>query len=184
MSLPALAAAIMATSVLVSAPPAPVPDFRARDLDGHDVVLANELKSHKAVVVVFLSTVCPYARYYSDHLRKLSDGFERRGVAFIGVNSNQFETAAETEELRREWGYRFPVLMDEGAHIADLMGARRTPEVYLIDATGRIRYRGWVKSKWGSTDLEDAIDAVLTGRRVRKPETAAYGCSIDRPKPN
>ena len=181
MTSPALAAALLA-SVLGTATVPPAPDFRAHDLDGHDVVLARELESHKAVVIVFLSTVCPYANYFAEHLRKLSDAYEAKGVAFIGINSNESETAQETAELRRQWGYRFPVVMDGGARIADLLGARRTPEAFLMDTSGRVRYHGWVKSKLGSTDLEDALGALLAGRRVRRPRTAAYGCSIDRPK--
>jgi len=51
-----------------------------------------------------------------------------------------------------------------------------------MDTSGRVRYHGWVKSKLGSTDHEDALGALLAGRRVRRPRTAAYGCSIDRPK--
>lgn len=72
------------------------------------------------------------------------------------------------------------IARDEGARIADLLGARRTPEAFLVDAGGRLRYHGWVKSKLGSPDLQRALEAVLSGKPVRLTETKPFGCAIDR----
>jgi hypothetical protein len=72
------------------------------------------------------------------------------------------------------------MIKDEGHAIADRLGAERTPEAFLVDAEGRLRYRGWVKSKQESPDLQRAIDAVLGGRRVAKSLTKAFGCAVDR----
>jgi hypothetical protein len=72
------------------------------------------------------------------------------------------------------------VIKDEGLSIADRLGADRTPEAFLVDASGRLRCRGWVKSKQESPDLRKALDAVLDGRPVRKARTKAFGCAVDR----
>jgi hypothetical protein len=82
----------------------------------------------------------------------------------------------------RERGHRFPIVRDGEARIADLFGARRTPEAFLVDGGGRLRYHGWVQSKLRSPDLQRALDAVLAGNQVRLAETKAFGCTIDRPK--
>ena len=103
-------------------------------------------------------------------------------MLFIGVNSNQFETTDEMRESAREFGHAFPLVHDETARIADLMGAGRTPEVFVVDAHGMLRYHGWVQSKFRSPDLQRAVDAVLAGKPVRLAETKAFGCAIDRPK--
>jgi len=169
-----------------SAAPVPigaaVPDFKATDLGGHELVLAQELASHKAVVVMFLSTTCPYVRFFAEYIRDLLARYDGQGVLFVGVDSNQFETADEARAMAQGRGYTFPFIRDEQAQIADALGARRTPEAFLIDAASRLRYRGWIKSRIGSNDMEQAIDAVLAGRPVRKAETSAFGCAIDRPK--
>lgn len=83
-------------------------------------------------------------------------------------------------EHLRESGFSFPMLKDERHVIADQFGATRTPEAFLVDSAGRLRYRGWVKSKQGSPDLQHAIDAVLDRRPVRRPVTKAFGCAVDR----
>ena len=159
---------------------APMPDFEVTSLEGQPLSLQGAVGEHKAVVVVFLSTVCPYARYFARHLRDLGDTYGPRGVFFVGIYSNNWESREEVVEEVRQHEFSFAVAKDEGHHIADRLGAERTPEAYLVDSTGRLRYRGWVKSKKESPDLQRAVDAVLEGRPVAKPVTKAFGCAVDR----
>jgi hypothetical protein len=72
------------------------------------------------------------------------------------------------------------MVKDDEHAIAERLGARATPEAFLVDSEGRLRYRGWVKSRQESPDLQRALDAVLAGRPVRRPETKAFGCAVDR----
>ncbi|HEY3171917.1 MAG TPA: peroxiredoxin, partial [Thermoanaerobaculia bacterium] len=64
--------------------------------------------------------------------------------------------------------------------IAALLGARRTPEVFVLDQEGKLRYHGRIASKISSPDLKKALDALLEGRTVRPAETKAFGCAIPR----
>lgn len=158
----------------------PVPDFEATSLEGERVSLRAAVDGHKAVVVLFLSTVCPYVNHFARHLHELNEVYGPRGVLFVGVNSNNWESRDEVAEQARERGFAFALVKDEGHQIADRLGATRTPEAFLVDSEGRLRYRGWVKSKQESPDLQRAIDAVLDGRRVAKPLTKTFGCAVDR----
>lgn len=160
----------------------PTPDFSATALDGTRVSLGEAVRSHRAVVVLFLSTVCPYANYFADHVGELDRTYGPKGVLFVGVNSNQFETPEEVIESARDRGHGFPMIRDGDASIADLFGARRTPEAFLLDAGGNLRYHGWVRSKLLSPDLQRALDAVLEGKPVRLARTKPFGCAIDRAK--
>lgn len=168
----------------VAGPPAeigqPLPPFEAKALSGEPFSLEAATREHKAVVVLFTSTVCPYANYFAAHVRELSESYGPRGVLFVGVNSNNWESREEIADHARERRFAFPIIKDEGHVIADRLGADRTPEAFLVDATGRLRYRGWVKSKQESPDLQRALDAVLEGRPVRRPVTKAFGCAVDR----
>jgi peroxiredoxin len=159
---------------------AAVPDFEATSLSGEAVSLRAAVEGHKAVVVLFLSTVCPYVNFFSRHVHELSEAYGPRGVVFLGINSNNWESREEVEEHARQRGFGFAMVKDERHQIADRLGVARTPEAFLVDSEGRLRYRGWVKSKQESPDLQHAIDAVLEGRPVRKPVTKAFGCAVDR----
>lgn len=155
-----------------------VPDLQTTSLQGDPVSLRQAAAQHHAVVLLFLSTVCPYANYFSPHLKKLADEYGRRGVLFVGLYSNGWESAAEAAAHGREHGFAFPLVKDEGHVIADRLGASRTPEALLVDSTGRLRYRGRVMSKQESPELQRALEAVLQGRPVRTPVTKAFGCAI------
>ena len=159
---------------------ASMPDFEVTSLEGQPLSLQSAVGAHKAVVVVFLSTVCPYAQYFARHLRELGDTYGPRGVFFVGIYGNNWESQEEVVEDVRQHEFPFAVAKDEGHHVADRLGAERTPEAFLVDHAGRLRYRGWVKSKKESPDLQRALDAVLDGRRVSKPLTKAFGCAVDR----
>ena len=156
------------------------PDFRVRTLDGDEVSLADAEKFHRAIVVMFLSTICPYSNYYNDLIRDLATEFGRKDVLFLGINSGRIETAEEARAHAREHGHTFPIAKDSDSHVADLLGARRTPEVFVIDRDGKLRYHGRVASKISSPDLKNALDALLEGRPVRQAETKAFGCAIPR----
>jgi len=157
-----------------------VPDFSAMALDGTRVSLHDALRTHRVVVVVFLSTVCPYARYFGDHLGHLAEERRSEGVLFVGVNSNHLETAEEMDEFAAAHGQRFPMIRDADASIADRLGASCSPEAYVVDQERRLRYRGWIQSKLRSPDLKRALEAVLGGKPVRLANTKAFGCAIDR----
>lgn len=158
----------------------PVAEFSGRTPDGQSFSLSEALRSHRAVAVVFLSTLCPYARSFGTHLQDLNNQYGSQGLLLLGVNSNVRESTDEVVADARRRGYDFPIVKDADHGIADALGARVTPESFLIDAHGHLRYRGRVKSKQGATDLKDAVDAVLAGRDVRKPVAKAFGCAIQR----
>src|SRR5262245_50121628 len=98
-----------------------VPPFDATGLDGRPVSLRAALADHKAVVVVFLSTVCPYARHFASHLRELDERYGPRGVLFVGVNSNGWESRDEVAESAQRNGFAFATVKDEDHALASLL---------------------------------------------------------------
>jgi peroxiredoxin len=175
--LPAGAAAGRATSLAIGSA---VPNFDAASIQGDAVSLHDATARQKVVVLVFLSTGCPYANYFAGHLREMAETYGPKGVLFIGVYSNGWESRDEVAEDGREHGFRFPIVKDEGHVVADALGATRTPEAFVVDGSGRLRYRGRVMSKQESPELRRALEAVLEGRPVRTPVTKAFGCAIGR----
>src|SRR5262249_32120319 len=83
----------------------------------------------------------------------------------------------------------FPVLKDADQKVADLFGAKRTPEAFVVDATGAVRYRGRIddqfgigfqRAKPGRRDLAEALTEILAGQPVSQPNTDVPGCYIGR----
>jgi len=157
------------------------PDFTMPSVEGRSFSLAQAQKTHTAVVILFISTICPYSNYYNDLIRDLSARFAKKGVVFVGVNSGTLETAEEARTHAVEHGHAFDVIKDPESRLASLLDARRTPEVFLLDPSGTLRYHGRIASKITAPDLRNALDALLEGRPIRPAETKAFGCAIPRP---
>src|SRR5581483_169338 len=96
----------------------------------------------KAVVIAFVGAECPLAKLYGPRLADLAAEFEPRGVAFLAIDANRQDSITEIAAYARMHGIPFPVLRDVNNRVADLLGATRTPEVFLLDAKQVVRYQG------------------------------------------
>lgn len=182
-----LAVLCVASAAAVAEAPAiggAAPDFQLTTLDGKAFSLASAAKAHKAVVLMWISTQCPYSNAYNAQMKEMAKAYESRGVLFVGVNSNKTEDAAKAVAHARANGHTFPIVKDPSNKIADLYDAQRTPEVYVVDSTGKLRYHGRITENHedaaSTPDLKNALDALLTGKTVAKTVTKAFGCTIKR----
>ena len=180
---------VMAQTVFAGGSPqigAAAPDFTLTTVDGKKFSLAEEARTHKAVVVMFIATKCPYSNAYNDRMRDMAAAYAKQGIAFAGINSNKTEPADEVISHAKKNGLAFPLMKDPDNKVADLYDARHTPEIFVIDPEGKLRYHGRIDenyeepSKVASPDLKNALDAMLANRAIAKAETKAFGCSIKR----
>ncbi|HWW74300.1 MAG TPA: thioredoxin family protein [Pyrinomonadaceae bacterium] len=161
-----------------------VPDFTLPDADGHEHTLAS-LKGKSGTVLIFIATRCPVSNGYNERMAKLAADYKAKGVNVVGINSNSTEPASEVKSHAAEKGLAFTILKDAGNVIADRFDAQVTPEAYLLDASGKLVYHGRIdNSRAGdaitSSELREALDAVLAGKPVEKAEVKAFGCTIKR----
>jgi alkyl hydroperoxide reductase subunit AhpC len=136
-------------------------------------------------VVVFISTVCPVSNSYNLRMKELYLDYASKGVKFEFLNANQNESQMDVEDHARSVGFPFPVAKDANNAMADRLGAEYTPESFVIDREGVIRYHGRIDdaqnpARVRQSSLRLAIDAVLAGGKVPAPETKAFGCVIKR----
>jgi len=76
-----------------------------------------------------------------------------------------------------------PYLRDESQDVARAYDAKTTPDVFVLDAGGVLRYRGAPDADYddptqNAAFLRAALDAVLDGRAPDPLETQPVGCSI------
>jgi|SRR6516164_6133619 peroxiredoxin len=192
--LPALAT-VVSPSPKNNAPVPPaiaatVTDFTLTDIHGRRHSL-SDYKNKKAIVVVFVGTECPIANLYYPTLKEMHKGYAEKGVQLLAINSNDQDSLAEVVAHARERALPFPVLKDAEHKAADALGARRTPEAFLLDAGKVIRYHGRIDDQYGytyrraapaKTELKDAIEEILAGKPVTTPRTDVQGCVIGRKK--
>src|SRR6185295_16402360 len=103
--------------------------------------------TYPAAVVVFTCNHCPYAIAWQDRLADAARDYADRGVRFLAINSNDAvhyprDSYEAMQERVRAEDWPMPYLHDESQDVARDYGARVTPDVYVIDSDGTIRYRG------------------------------------------
>jgi peroxiredoxin len=161
-----------------------IDEFKLPDTDGAEHSLKS-LTGKNGAVLIFISVQCPVSNGYNERMEKLAEDYKAKGVNVIGVNSNVTEPIAAVKAHAADKHFTFTVLKDDGNKIADRLGATRTPEAYVIDASGKLVYHGRIdnsqnKANITSNDLRDALDEMVSGKQVSKTGGAAFGCSIKR----
>ena len=164
------------------------PDVDLPGVDGKQYSL-GAFADKAAVAVLFWCNHCPYVVMYEDRILALCQDYTDRGVALIAINCNDpatnpgdsFENMKARAKAR---GYSFPYVFDQSQQSGRDYGATRTPEVFLLDADGRIVYHGRIDDSADDAaavqrhDLREALDEALAGKTVTVSETGPIGCGI------
>jgi len=169
--------------------PGRVDDREVRGIDGRSIPLVPAKGSVTAVV--FYSTECPISNEYSPVLKAIAEGQPSARFAMVGVCVDPDLSAEAVAKHAREYGLKFPIALDRDGSIASKFGAKVTPEAFVLDDSGTIRYRGRVddtfpargkrKANPQTSELKDAIIAVLDGKNVDVDHAEAIGCPIPKP---
>jgi peroxiredoxin len=159
------------------------PTFALPDTDGVEHAPGDA----PATLVVFTCNHCPYALAWHDRIAAVARDYD--DVKVLAISSNDAERYprdsydAMRERVARDGGWPMPYLYDESQDVARAYGARTTPDCFVIDADGRIAYRGAPDADHADPSLNaawlrEALDAVLAGTEPATAETKPVGCSI------
>ena len=169
--------------------PAPLATAKLKNpADGKTITLA-EAKGAKGTLVVFTCNNCPFAKAWETRIVELANGYSKKGIGVVLVNSNDPSVAkADTPELikarHQERAMAVPYVVDENQAVAKAFGATVTPEAYLFDKGGKLVYHGTIDDNHKQPDqvskryLKDALDAVSAGKAPAVGETKSMGCGI------
>ena len=168
------------------------PDFELLDPSSGKAVRLQEISAGaKATVIMFLCNHCPYVLYINPEIVRIVAEYQKRGVAFVGINSN--DAAAHPEDGPDKMpahaasvGYDFAYLYDETQEVARAYDAACTPDFYIFDQDLTLAYRGQLdpsrpkRNPIESTgeDIRTALDAVLEGKPLNTIQRPSGGCNI------
>jgi thiol-disulfide isomerase/thioredoxin len=166
------------------------PDFELPDTVSGSYIRFNELRSGSVTVVMFLCNHCPYVVHVNPELIRVAEDYIKKGVKFVAISSNDADKYAQDgpeamKDHALALGYPFPYLYDESQDIARLFDAACTPDIYVLNETGALVYRGRLdESRPGNDvplsghDLRNALDAVLNGESPSADQQPSLGCNI------
>ena len=167
------------------------PEFSLPDPATGKMVGLGDVSGQNATVVMFLCNHCPYVLYVNPTIVQIVEEYRTKGVAFVGISSNDAEGYPEDgpdkmPEHAREVGYTFPYLYDETQEVARNYDAACTPDFYIFDADLKLYYRGQLdesrpkRNPVPSTgsDLRAALDNLLSGGPAPEKQRPSGGCNI------
>ena len=155
--------------------------------DGPERCSLSDLVTDNGCVVVFTCNHCPYVIGNESRIESIASRAREEGMGFVGINSNDpdnYPTDNWEHMQKRGIAMSYSYLHDASQEVANAWGAERTPEFYLLDRNGTITYRGRLDDSprdpnfATTSELSDAIDALLADESPDVSRTDSIGCSV------
>ncbi|MBI3119558.1 MAG: redoxin domain-containing protein [Candidatus Hydrogenedentes bacterium] len=163
---------------------AQVPEFKLKDQDGKEHSLADH--QGQVMVLIFSSQQCPWSRGADPDIAALSQKYATKGVTFLGIDSNSATSVEDIKKHAEDNEIPFPILKDDQNKYADAVGAKQTPEIFIVGKDGKLAYHGAYddrknpNEKGATNYVGDALEALLADKEVITKEVKAWGCGIKR----
>ena len=191
------AAIALSTLLTLTAGAVPVgqsaPNFQGTDSNGKPQTLSQY--HGKYVVLEWHNRDCPYTKkhYASGNMQALQKQWTEKGVVWLTVISSAkgqqgYVTAAEENAyVRSSHASPTAVILDPTGSIGHLYEAKTTPDMFVIDPSGKLIYSGAIDDH-ASTDTSDitasknyvseALSDAMAGKAIAQSSTRPYGCAV------
>jgi peroxiredoxin len=180
---------------------AAAPAFSEVDSNGKTVKLSDF--AGKTVVLEWTNHQCPFVvkHYATGNMQATQKAATKDGVVWLSVISSaagkqgHVTGAGANEQTKLRGAAPSAVLIDEDGSMGRAYGAKRTPQIFVINPQGKVVYQGAMSDDPRGLQSETpekraelvkaaknypllAIADVKAGRPVATAATEAYGCSV------
>jgi peroxiredoxin len=166
-------------------------DFNLKNVDGKNVSLASYANA-KGYIVVFTCNTCPVAKAYQDRVEALNKTYAAKGYPVIAINTNDpvaspGDSYVKMQERAKEKNFSYAYLEDPNHVYTKKFGANKTPHVFVLQKTAKgneVAYIGAIDNDQEEVNasrtiyVQNAINALLEGKKPAITNTKAIGCSI------
>ena len=168
----------------------PNADYKMKSVNGIYYSL-NNLKEKNGIIILFTCNTCPFVVKWEDRYKLLEELAKKNNIGLVYINSNYKKRDGDDsyEEMKKhakKMNYRFPYLLDEKSKLANSFGAKTTPHIFMFNSNLQLAYKGAIDDNYEDINkvkefyLEDAIQQLVKGKRIKISETKPVGCSIKR----
>lgn len=167
-----------------------VADLTLPGLDGKEIRLSSAVGKN-GLVIAYFTTSCPISGKLAPETVRLEKDLKEKGVNLLLVNAPPTQKKEDLTQFIQAHAFQSPVALDVESKLAQSLAATTTTEVFLLDATRTLLYRGAINDQYGlgySKDqpshqyLRDAVTAMLASTALDVAATTAPGCALDLPK--
>jgi peroxiredoxin len=164
-----------------------IKNFKLADQNGKPYEL-YKMTDAKAIVLTMHTKGCPIGQQLQPDFKDMQAKYESKGVKFLMLNSNLYDTPAAIAEEVKSFGSTIPVLKDTDQSVGEPLGVERATETLVIQpGTWKILYQGPINDRvtYGRARARaehqyagDVLDAMLTGKSVTPSYIAPEGCIL------
>jgi peroxiredoxin len=171
----------------------PAPDFTGTDSNGKTLTLSDY--KGKFVVLEWSNRDCPYTRkhYSSGNMQSLQREWTAKGVIWLTILSSApgqegYVTASEENaQLAKVHASPTAAILDPTGKIGHEYEAKTTPNMFVIDPSGKLIYAGAIDDhpspnagdvKISKNYVSEALTQSMAGGQVTTSYTRPYGCSV------
>ena len=169
------------------------PDFTGTDSNGQTHKLSEY--HGKFVVLEWTNNGCPYTRkhYTSGNMQNLQKEWTAKGVVWLTVLSSSpgaqgYMTASdENAYIAKVHASPTAALLDPTGALGHEYEAKTTPDMYVIDPSGKLIYSGAIDDHpnddpadipHSKNYVSEALTEAMSGQPVAVAYTRPYGCSV------
>lgn len=174
----------------------PMPNYKMENVDGKFHTL-TALKEENGLLVIFSCNTCPFViggGKFEGWEKKYDDVNKWAKNAKVGsvlINSNEAKRTKgdgleDMKQRAADYDYDMPYLLDRNHELADAFGAKTTPHIFLFNEKDELIFEGSIDNTWNpkaekeENYLQDALNAVAEGKKIKVKNSAPKGCSIKR----
>jgi len=168
-------------------PIARIANFKLKDQSGKAYEL-YKMTDAKAIVLTMHTKGCPIGQQLTPDFKELQVKYEAKGVKFLMLNSNLYDTPAAIAEEMKSFGATIPVLKDADQKVGEPLGVERATETLVIEpGTWKVLYQGPIsdrvtygraRAKADNQYVGGVVDAMLAGKAVTPSFVAPEGCIL------
>jgi len=146
------------------------------------------LTGRKATVIVFLTHDCPIANDSQPALKAIHTKYKDKGVSMVGIYIDPRTTLKEAKKHKTDFGFAYNQSVDAKHALVKFLGAKVTPEAFVLNTRGEVQYRGRINNAYSDlgvrrntvtdNNLDNAVSAVLAGKKPNPSRTKSHGCLI------
>lgn len=154
-------------------------------ITGNSWSMPSHFQDKKGHVIIFMSSKCPCSNSHAAELIKLADLY--KDFRFTAVHSNMDETYESSQDYFKKLGFKFDIVQDDKAEMADQLKAFKTPHVFVLSPNAEILYQGGITNSSHAPSatqhfLADALEDIQQNRPVKISQGRTLGCVISRTK--